>query len=217
MRRDRRLDGAGPLLSGWAPRRAPCPPPASGAPPPAHRSFVERVIGALRLDAATYDEIEHDPSALGQAAGVVVLRRRRRRDRRRRAQAAAAPSAPCWARSSAGSISTAFIWLVGVYFMKHTSDYQELLRTLGFASAPQLLLVLRGIPLLGGLIALVALLWGLAAWVVAVRQALDVDTGRAVLVCVLAVLVNVACIVGLVLLLGGMLGGFGRGPGTVGF
>jgi hypothetical protein len=106
---------------------------------------------------------------------------------------------------------------VGVYFMEHTSNYRELLRTLGFASAPQLLLVLRGIPLLGGLIALAAVLWGLAAWVVAVRQALDVSTGRAVLVCVLAVVVNVACMVGLVLLLGGMIGGFGSGPGGVGF
>ena len=66
-------------------------------------------------------------------------------------------------------------------------------------------------------LALAAFLWGLAAWVVAVRQALDVNTGRAVWVCVLAVLVNAACIIGLVLLLGGLLGGFGRGPGAVGF
>jgi hypothetical protein len=36
-------------------------------------------------------------------------------------------------------------------------------------------------------------------------------------VCVLAVLMNVACIVGLMLLLGGMLGGFGGGPGAVGY
>ena len=187
-------------------------PPASTAP---HRSFVERLTGALRLDAATFDEIEHDRSALGQAAVVVVL-----------GGIAAAIGSIGSGSSAIGAvlgslvgwaISAGFIWLVGVYFMKHSSDYPELLRTLGFASAPQLLLVLCGIPLLGGLIALVALLWGLAAWVVAVRQALDVDTGRAVLVCVLAVVVNVACIVGLVLLLGGMIGGFGSGPGTVGF
>jgi hypothetical protein len=190
-------------------------PPAS-TPAPGHHSFVERVLGALRLDAATFDEIEHDPSALGQAAAVVVAG----------GIAAAIGSAGQGSGGAFGAvigsilgwvISVAFIWLVGVFFMEHSSDYPELLRTLGFASAPQLLLALRGIPLLGGLIALAVFLWGLTAWVVAVRQALDVTTGRAVWVCVLAVLVNTACIVGLVILLGGLLGGFGRGPGAVGF
>jgi hypothetical protein len=115
------------------------------------------------------------------------------------------------------ALSTLFIWVVGVYFMKHTSDYKELLRTIGFASAPQLLLVVRGVPVLGPIIAIVATLWGLAAFVIAVRQALDVETGRAVLVCVLALLVNIACIVGLALLFGGLLAGSGSGPGAVGF
>jgi len=191
------------------------PPVSTPTPAAGHRSFVERVMGALRLDAATFDEIEHDPSALGQAAGVVVL-----------GGVAAAIGAAGEGGGAFGAvlgsilgwaISAGFIWVVGVFFMEHTSDYPELLRTLGFASAPQLLLVLRGIPLLGVVIALAAFLWGLAAWVVAVRHALDVSTGRAVWVCVLAVLMNAACIIGLVLLLGGLLGGFGRGPGAVGF
>jgi hypothetical protein len=189
-------------------------PPGSVATP-GRRSFVERLVGALRLDAPTFDEIEHDPGALGQAAAVVVL-----------AGVAAAIGAAGQGGGAIGAvlgsilgwvISVAFVWLVGVYFMEHTSDYPELLRTLGFASAPQLLLALRGIPWLGALIGVAAFLWGLAAWVVAVRQALDVSTGRAVWVCVLAVLVNAACIVGLVLLFGGLFGGFGRGPGAVGF
>jgi hypothetical protein len=188
-------------------------PPAPAAP--VSRSFVERVVGALRLDAPTFDEIEHDRGALGQAAGVVAL---------------GGVATAIGAGSGVGglmagvlgallgwAISAGFVWLVGVFVMKHSSDYPELLRTLGFASAPQFLLLLRGIPVLGALLGLVALLWGLAAWVVAVRQALDVTTGRAVLVCVLAVLVYMACIVALLSLLGGLMGGFGRGPGTVGF
>lgn len=193
------------------------PLPPGSAATPGRRSFVERLLGALRLDAATFDEIEHDPGALGQAAGVVVL---------------AGIAAAIGAHGEGGGggaigavlgsvlgwvISVAFVWLVGVFFMEHTSDYPELLRTLGFASAPQLLLALRGLPWLGAVIGLAAFLWGLAAWVVAVRQALDVSTGRAVWICALAVLVYGACIVGLALLLGGLLGGFGRGPGAVGF
>jgi hypothetical protein len=189
-------------------------PPA--APSGRRSSFVERVIGALRLDSATFDEIEHDPGALGQAAAVVVAG----------GVAAAIGSAGEGGGGAIGAligsllgwvVSVGFIWLVGVVFMEHTSDYPELLRTLGFASAPQLLLVLRGIPLLGALIGLAAFLWGLAAWVVAVRQALDVSTGRAVWVCVLAIIVNFACIIGLVMLAAALFGGFGHGPGSMGF
>jgi hypothetical protein len=185
-----------------------------GTPAPAHHSFLERVIGALRLDAATYDEIEHDESSLGQAAGVVALA----------AVAAAIGTAGRGGGGAVGAvfgsllgwlISTAFIWVVGVYWMKHTSGYKELLRTLGFASAPNVLAVIGGIPVLGGIATLVAGLWSLAAFVVAARQALDVTTGRAVLVCVLAVLVNAACIFGLVLLVSGLFGG-GSSPGAVG-
>jgi hypothetical protein len=175
-------------------------------PSPARRSFPERILGALRLDAATYDEIEHDESALGQAAGVVALA----------AVAAAIGSAGSGGGSGAVGvvlgammgwlISTGFIWVVGVHWMKHTSDYRELLRTLGFANAPNLLAIVGGIPVLGALAVLVAGVWSLAAFVVAARQALDVTTGRALWICFLAVLVNAACVAGLMLLLGGLSG-----------
>lgn len=183
-------------------------------PAPVRHTFVERLLGALRLDAATYEEVEHDESALGQAAGVVVL-------------AALAAAIGTATRGDGGAvgvvfgalagwlISTAFIWVIGVRWMNHTSDYRELLRTLGFASSPQILFVASGIPALGVLIAAVAWGWGLAAFVVAVRQALDVTTGRALWVCVLAVLLNAACILGLALLLGSLTCGSGA-PGTMG-
>jgi hypothetical protein len=184
------------------------------APSPARHSFLERVIGALRLDAATYEEVEHDEASLGQAAGVVVIT----------ALAAAIGAAGRGGGGAVGAVfgslvgwlvSTAFIWVIGVYWMKHSSDYKELLRTLGFASAPNALAVLGGIPALGGIAVLVAFLWSLAAFVVAVRQALDVTTGRAVWVCVLAVLLNAVCVFGLALVLGGLFGG-GGSPGAVG-
>jgi hypothetical protein len=177
--------------------------------PAARHSFFERVAGALRLDAAIFDEVEHDATALGQATGVVVI-----------AALATAIGAAGREGNAVGGmlgalvgwvISTAFVWVVGVFWMKHTSDFRELLRTLGFASAPNMLAFVTAIPGIGGLLGLVVGAWGLAAWVVAARQALDVTTGRAVLVCVLAVLVNVACIIGIVILLGGLL--FGRGGG----
>ncbi len=149
------------------------------------RSFTERIIGAMKLDASVYDEVEHDENALSQAVAVVAL-------------GAVAAGIGTAGEGSGGMVagvvgsvvgwlvSAAFVWFIGVKWMEHTSDYPELLRTLGFASAPQLALVLAVIPLLGPLVALVVVFWGLAAYVVAVREALDVTTERALVVCILA-------------------------------
>lgn len=149
------------------------------------RSFGERLLGALRLDATVYEEVEHTPDALGQAAGVVAL-------------AAIARSLGVPGEGgliggvAAGFVGwlfgTAVIWLVGVKILQHSSDFQELLRTLGFASAPQVLYVLGVIPLgpLEPVLALAVFVLGIFAWVIAVRQALDITTGRSVAVCALA-------------------------------
>ena len=60
----------------------------------------------------------------------------------------------------------------------------ELLRTIGFAAAPGLLLALGALPGLAVPIFVMAPLWMLAAMIVAVRQALDyTSTIHAVAVC----------------------------------
>ena len=38
-----------------------------------HLSFARRIAGALRLAPEAFEDVESDPRALGQAAGVVVL------------------------------------------------------------------------------------------------------------------------------------------------
>ena len=149
------------------------------------RSFGERLVGAIKLDATVYEEVEHTPDAMGQAAGVVAL-----------AVVARSLGMPDESGLASGLIfgfigwlfGTAVIWLVGVQILKHTSDFQELLRTLGFASAPQVLYVLGILPLgpLLSLLLLAVAVLGLFAWVIAVRQALDVTTGRSVVICLLA-------------------------------
>lgn len=62
----------------------------------------------------------------------------------------------------------------------------ELLRCLGFAYSPHALNLLGIVPILGFLIFAVAFLWGIAAFVVAVRQALDCETGLAILIVILS-------------------------------
>jgi len=161
--------------------------PGSAPGPGTTRSFPERIIAALKLDASVFDEVEHDESALPQAVAVIALA----------AVAGGIGTVGSMGLSAipGGVLRAIFVWLVGsgviwvigVKAMGHTSDYPELLRTLGFASAPQILMVLGILPLgpLIGLLGLVVLGLGLAAWVLAVRQALDVETGQAVLVCLL--------------------------------
>lgn len=166
--------------------------PSEVTMPASPRSFQERLMGSIMLDASVYEEVEHDETAMGQAATVVAL---------------GAIAAGIGASASGGlggvigmvlmsligwALGAAIVWLVGVQVMGHNSDMPQLLRSLGFASAPRLLLLLGIIPLLGMIVTFAVWIMSLVAWVLAVRQALDVDTGRAVLVCILAFIAQIA-------------------------
>lgn len=156
-------------------------------------TLIERVIGAVRLDAATYEEIEADATSMNQAMIVVVV-----------ASIAAGLGAGAAGDGSGSMIGAAigallgwFVWSATVYFVgtrllpgpNTQADLGQLLRTTGFSAAPGAFGILGFLPVVGGLAATVAGLWQLAAMVVAVRQALDYETtGRAVLVCVVGFL-----------------------------
>lgn len=168
--------------------------------PDRRRPLWQRALGALRLDANVFDEVEGDPSALPQAAVVVVLA-----GLARGTAALAGDEAPGLLPSVAGAIvmwllATSLLAAVGVRWLRGTSDFAELLRTLGFAAMP--LWLLAPISLLDGPPQLVAEVlvhgWAIAAAGLAVRQALDVGTGRALVACS----VSLAVAAGLLLLLG---------------
>ena len=158
-------------------------------------SFTDRIIGAAMLDVRTYEEVEADKGAMGQAMTLVVL------------QSVAAGIGAILTGGITGMIIGVvgallgwFIWafvifLVGTKLLPEPqtrSDMGELLRTIGFASAPGLLLFLAIIPILGGLISLAVSIWMLAAMVIAVRQALDYEsTALAIGVCLTGWLVLV--------------------------
>ncbi len=175
-------------------------------------SFTDRMLGAARLDARTYEEVEADTTATGQALGVVVLS----------SVAAGIGSfgfggmpGVIWGCVAAliGWIVWAFlIWIIGTKMLPEPqtrSDVPELLRTTGFASAPGVLRILGILPLVGLLISWLIHLWMLVAMVIAVRQALDYQsTARAIAVCIIGFLVNVI-LVWLLLPRGTLTGGFG--------
>lgn len=157
----------------------------------ASRSFGERLFGALKLDATVYEEVEHDNSAFGQAALVVALASLAQGIGSYQQAGAVGSIANLVFNFVSWFISTGLVWLIGVKIMNHTSDYPELLRTLGFASAPGLLAVIGVVPVdsLNIVVGLAVLVLSLMAWVIAARQALDVSTGRAIVVCFIALLI----------------------------
>jgi hypothetical protein len=104
-------------------------------------------------------------------------------------------------------ITAGLAYFVGTRFFGGTADWGELLRTLGFAQAPRVLNVLGIIPLIGPLVMLVVWVWVLATQVVAIRQALDVDTGKAVLTAVISMLIVWAAILIPMLLFGAIIAG----------
>jgi hypothetical protein len=158
-------------------------------------SFAERVIGAAKLDVHIYEEVEKDRTSIGQAMTVVVV-------------SAVAAGIGSMRAGFGGLVAVSlaaligwFIWgwltyLIGTKLLPEAdtkADPGELLRTIGFSSAPGVLRIFGFVPLLGGLISFAASVWMLVAMVVAVRQALDYSsTNRAIGVCLIGWLVYLA-------------------------
>lgn len=144
----------------------------------ARSPFLRRVLGAATFSLPVYEEVERDPDATLQAAGVVGL-------------VALATALGGLQRGPGGllaGILGAYVgwalwsgtcYLVGVQLFEGTADWGELLRTIGFAQAPGVLLVLGALPQVGVLFYIAVLLWMVGTVLTAIRQALDFSTLRA--------------------------------------
>ena len=75
---------------------------------------------------------------------------------------------------------------------KGQGDVGEVLRTVGYASGVRAIGLLAFIPCIGWLIGLAGLVWWIAASVVALREALDIDTGNAIVTAVIGGVIVVA-------------------------
>ncbi|GBD15288.1 hypothetical protein HRbin26_00174 [bacterium HR26] len=146
-------------------------------------SLTARMIGAARLDTATYEAVEHDEGATSAALLVVILGAI--------ASGIAVLGSGRIAAFIGGILAAIIGWAAyaGVAYLigsrlfatpQTQATWGQLLRTLGFAQSPRLLLVLGWIPILGVLISLVVAIWTLITTVIAIRQALDFTTGRAI-------------------------------------
>ncbi|PLX53696.1 MAG: hypothetical protein C0611_03885 [Desulfobacteraceae bacterium] len=169
--------------------------------------YIDRIVRAAKLDINLYEEVEADKGAMGQAIGVVVL------------SSIAAGIGSIGTIGVKGIIIGAitaliawYVWAYMTYFIgakilpepQTKADHGELLRTIGFSSAPGLIRVLAIIPGISGIIFAVASIWMLTAMVIAVRQALDYQsTLRAVGVCIIGWVIQAIILMILFAALGG--------------
>jgi len=157
-------------------------------------SFGRRMLRAAALHAATYEEIEADRSSIWQAT-LVVLGACAAIGVARYVQSSGVglPASPLVLQVTLSIVEplvlwvggSAFVFMVGASFFRGPdteTDFPEVLRTTGFAFTPALLRIfaIAQPPWLGLGIDLIARVWVFIAFVVAVRQALDFTTGRAI-------------------------------------
>jgi Yip1-like protein len=172
------------------------------------RAFGRRLVGAIRLDGATYRDLSRDPAAVVQAVAVILL-----------SSLASAlvflidgkspglsvdvnwGSYPVTRESDvaaalAGAVldggwgimiwvaQAAIIWFLWNRINRENHGpkrWSAIAAPLGFADAPLIVFaLLELVPVVGEALGVVGLLWALVASVVAVREALATGWGRAI-------------------------------------
>lgn len=170
-------------------------------------SLKDRMIRAAKLDVNLYKEVEADEKAFGQAMLVVVI-------------SGLAAGIGNLEGGIGGAFIVAitaligwFIWAYITYFIgtkffpesQTHADYGQLLRTIGFSSAPGVLRILGIIPAIGSIISFAASIWMLVAMIIGVREALDyTSTMRAVVVCIIGWIIQLIIVLLAVALFGGL-------------
>jgi hypothetical protein len=160
-------------------------------------TVLERILRAIRLDWTVFREIAEDRNALTEAAIIVAV-----------VTFLSGIGAFIGALITDATFGTAFLgflntwlidgillgwilWAVLTYFVgtmlfQGKTDIPEMLRVLGYASAPNLLGIFGFIPCVGWIIALVGMLLSLIAGVLAVREAMEFDTTKAIITVVVS-------------------------------
>ena len=137
--------------------------------------FLDRIFRAIKIDIDLYEEVEKDKSATVQAGTVVVL-----------SSLAAGVGALQLGVSNflvapVLSLLSWYVWAYVIYFVgvkllpenKTKSNHGELLRTIGFSSAPGIIRIFGLTPDLMAVTFIGSAFWMLACMVVGVRSALD--------------------------------------------
>jgi hypothetical protein len=170
---------------------------------------INRILRIFRLDATVFKEIAEDQGAMTQAAIVVVVV----------FLISALGGAIGVAIAGTGNAIVTFfstfllgilvswlLWSVLTYFIGSTlfkgrSSIPEMMRVLGFANAPNLLGIFGIIPCVGLIASLVGWVLSLVAAVLAIRESMEFDTGKAVITALIGwvITVGISFAIGLLL------------------
>jgi hypothetical protein len=170
--------------------------------------MVDRIVRAIRLDWTVFREIAEDPNAMTQAAIIVVV-----------VTFLSSIGSSIGTGSFIGSLLVNWIvsilvgwigWAVITYFVgtmmfQGKTDIPEMMRVLGYASAPRLLGIFGFIPCLGWLASLAGAILALIAGVFAIREAMEFDTSKAVITTVISWVIAFVITFAIALIVGGSL------------
>jgi hypothetical protein len=167
------------------------------------RKLLNRMMRAARLDSGFYEEMETEEDALAHAIMVAILTSAATGIGLGLAALIGGAGAIwlLWGLLSGflASMVGWYAWVLITFFCGTTflrgpekASMAELTRTLGLANSPGVLRILAFIPMVGWLVLLLSGIWTLANGVIAVKQTLDFDTGRAAATCIFGWLVYMA-------------------------
>jgi hypothetical protein len=184
--------------------------------------MIARIMRAIRLDFTVFREIAEDEGAMSEAAIIVIA-----------VSVLSAFGGLIGAlinRSGVGAAIGGFFvsllvavflswigWAVLTFFIgtrlfEGRTDIPEMMRVLGYANAPNLLGLFSFIPCVGWIFSVAGAILSLIAGVLAVREAMEFDTGKAVVTVVIGwvVILVISAILGLLgLSVGALAGAFG--------
>ncbi|MFC2045967.1 YIP1 family protein [Chloroflexota bacterium] len=166
--------------------------------------MVDRIVRAIRLDWTVFREIAEDENAMKEAAIIVVV---------------VSFLSAIGGGIGSGNFIVSFLvgwilailvgwigwailtYLVGTLLFSGKSNIPEMMRVLGYASAPKLLGLFGFIPCVGWILVLAGWLLSLIAGFIAVREAMDFDTVEAIVtVLISGVIVSfITVVIGLIL------------------
>jgi hypothetical protein len=162
--------------------------------------MLARIMRAIRLDSTVFREIAEDQNAMREAAIIVAV--------------VSVLSALGSAIGSGSFFVTLLVslilsilvgWIgwailtyfVGTVFFKGRTDIPEMMRVLGYANAPNLLGVFHFIPCVGWIITLAGAILAFIAGFVAVREAMEFDTGNAIITVLISWVISFAITLGI--------------------
>jgi hypothetical protein len=157
-------------------------------------AIISRVMRVFTFDLTVFQEVENDQTATQQAWVVVAVA----------AVASGIGSALGGLIEGGGFVGFIlglivgpilavlgyFLWAfitywVGVNMFQGQADFNEMQRVIGFAYAPNVAGILHFIPCVGWIISLAGSLYALVLSVMAVKEGLDVDMGKAIVTCII--------------------------------